>query len=442
MWRARDPVTGNEIIDEGDERRHKEARLGDSLICPFECDDCAFFRLFHWWPDWQTPDQKYIGAFIRQANLDMFWAREPSTVGQNFREFREQAIGGQEMGYIVFEPMGPFGPCYDPGMRAAIGVLMKGQKPGRHEEKIKFSAARRARTVHTNMFKASARGCECSLYLRTDQKRTVASLNPTDSEFYTLFTKGLQNRVGERVKRDLAVSIEIVIEIQKIAEIEWNRAESTSDVDQQYATAQWACYFLYAFCHSLRGWEVVQGLLDGLRAQFVDQDRANLLGVVEHIGLPLYGRFKRCGNSNAFLLCMMAGTTASGLCPGKWTTRLLKMIDIVGVRSNWLFQTRDGTKMRMTDFNNQFYDALLEIQMRSPNLIPADLDVLDAYFLARSFWRGATTRAQLAGVSGPIIDWVNRWGTGQEILVKGPMRIIYSERKLMLDHFLTFSRAL
>jgi hypothetical protein len=98
--------------------------------------------------------------------------------------------------------------------------------------------------------------------------------------------------------------------------------------------------------------------------------------------------------------------------------------------------------MRMTDFNNQFYDALLEIQMRSPNLIPADLDVLDAYFLARSFRRGATTRAQLAGVSGPIIDWVNRWGTGQEILVKGPMRIIYSERKLMLDHFLTFSRAL
>ena len=197
VWRARDPVTGNEIIDEGDERRHKEARLGDSLICPFECDDCAFFRLFHWWPNWQTPDQKYIGAFIRQANLDMFWAREPSTVGQSFREFREQAIGGQELGYVVFEPMGPFGRCYDPGMRAAIGVLMKGQKPGRHEDKIKFSAARRARTVHTNMFKASARGCECSLCLRTDQKWTVASLNPTDSEFYTLFTRGLQNRVGE-----------------------------------------------------------------------------------------------------------------------------------------------------------------------------------------------------------------------------------------------------
>ena len=61
---------------------------------------------------------------------------------------------------------------------------------------------------------------------------------------------------------------------------------------------------------------------------------------------------------------------------------------------------------------------------------------------ARSFRRGATTRAQLADVPSSVIEWINRWGTGTEVLVKGPMRIIYSERRLMMEHFLKFSRAL
>jgi hypothetical protein len=41
-----------------------------------------------------------------------------------------------------------------------------------------------------------------------------------------------------------------------------------------------------------------------------------------------------------------------------------------------------------------------------------------------------------------VIDWVNRWGTGTKVLVKGPMRVIYSEKKLMLSQFLKLSRAL
>jgi hypothetical protein len=442
VWRAKDPVTGEEIIEEGDQRRYVEARLGDSLICPFECDDCVFYRLHHRWPTWEAPNDKYIGAFIRRANLDMFWAREPSTVSQNFREFLEQAKVGQDFNYLAFEPMGPFPRTYDSGMRAAIGVLMKTQRPGRHEAKMKFSAARKGRSIHTNMFKASARGCECSLYLRTDKKRSIASLSPTDSEFYTLFTKGLESRIGQRVKRDMAISIELMIELQSMAEDDWSEAVVQADAERQFETAQWACYFLYAFCHSLRGWEVVQATLTGLRSQFVDERRAQELGTTEHLGLPLYGRFKSCGNANASLLCMIAGTTASGLKPGKWTRRLLDTFEAREVRSDWVFQRRDGGKKRMTEFNDTFYDALLDIQARRPDMLDPDLDVLDAYFLARSFRRGATTRAQVAGVSEETVEWINRWGTGQEILVKGPMRIIYSERKLMLDHFLSFSRAL
>ena len=96
----------------------------------------------------------------------------------------------------------------------------------------------------------------------------------------------------------------------------------------------------------------------------------------------------------------------------------------------------------MSDFNKIFYEYLMEIQEAHPDLIPPDIDVTDAYAISRSFRRGATTRAQVAGVPSDVVDWVNRWGTGQELVVKGPMRVVYTERRQMVDRFLSFSREL
>jgi hypothetical protein len=429
-------------VDEGDERRYLEARPGDALICPFECDECVFFRLERRWPDWTDPGTKFLGAHIRRVNLDVFWSRQSGTVRQNLREFKEQAIQGEEFGFAAFDPIGPFDRAYDSGMRAALGVLFKSQRPGRHEAKMKFSAARRARTIHTNVFKASAKGHELSLFVRTDKKRSIVSVNPTDTEFYTMFTIGLESRIGQRVKRDCAVSVELVVELQKMVEKDWEEAVLENDMEKMYDVAEWATYFLCTFCHSLRGWETMKAIISQLRTQIIDEDEALVRGTVSHLGLPLYGRFKSCGNSNSQLLCMIAGVTASGLQPVKWVSRLLECMDTIIPKSDWLFQTRTGARKAMSDFDDVFYESLLEIQKKRKDIIDEEIDVLDDYHLARSFRRGATTRAQLAEVPESIVNWVNRWGTGTEILVKGPMRVIYTERKLMISHFLKFSGAL
>jgi hypothetical protein len=123
-------------------------------------------------------------------------------VRQNLREFVSQAEIGQDCGCAAFDPRGPFPRSYDGGMRAAIGVLMKARKAGYHEDKIQYSTARRARSIHTNMFKSSALGHTQTLFVRTDKKRSVVSSNPTDSNFFTSFLKGFEARVGQRVKRD------------------------------------------------------------------------------------------------------------------------------------------------------------------------------------------------------------------------------------------------
>jgi hypothetical protein len=47
--------------------------------------------------------------------------------------------------------------------------------------------------------------------------------------------------------------------------------------------------------------------------------------------------------------------------------------------------------------------------------------------MARSERRGAPTMEQAANVFQDIIDWMNRWNIGENDVLHGPMRVVYSE---------------
>jgi hypothetical protein len=208
------------------------------------------------------------------------------------------------------------------------------------------------------------------------------------------------------------------------------------DLPRMREVAEWACFSTYAFCHSLRGYEVVKAVSTDLRGQ-IERN-----GPHPHVGLPLRGRFKICGNAQVAMLCFISATTASGLKPLEWTDRLLGILDRVGATSDWLFHTSDAAQRSMSSFEEQFLEQLLEIQALRNSPIDENLDVIEEYHLARSFRRGATTHAQNQGVSQPDINWINRWGTGKEQVITGPMLVVYPEKKQMIRTFLRFSRAL
>jgi hypothetical protein len=208
------------------------------------------------------------------------------------------------------------------------------------------------------------------------------------------------------------------------------------DLPRMQAVVEWGSYLTYAFCHGLPGYEVVKAVSTDLQGQ-IEQNSPH-----PHVGLPLRGRFKMCGNAQVAMLCFVSATTASGLKPLEWTDRLLGVLDQVGATYDWLFHTSDGAQRSMSSFEEHFYEQLLEIQALQNSPIDENLDLIEEYHLARSFWRGATTHAQNQGVSQPDINWVNHWGIGKEQVVTGPMLVVYSEKKQMVPTFLRFSRAL
>ena len=81
---------------------------------------------------------------------------------------------------------------------------------------------------------------------------------------------------------------------------------------------------------------------------------------------------------------------------------------------------------------------ILYTQQDQPDLITPDIYVINNYGLSRSERRGAKTIAQYDKVPEDVINWTNHWNIEEEDVVHGLMRVVYSERKQILDTFLAF----
>jgi hypothetical protein len=62
-----------------DENRFKEARNGDHLMCPFQCDECVLENMQQRSSGTSCKDELTMMC-IRRYILDSFWARERGTV--------------------------------------------------------------------------------------------------------------------------------------------------------------------------------------------------------------------------------------------------------------------------------------------------------------------------------------------------------------------------
>lgn len=433
---------GNPLVAPGEEKFFLEARPGDHLLCPFQCELCSFYKLKGHTPRTKDPSDALLLKYLRQANIDAFWCRRPGTVSGYVRLIAEQIDAGKVFGIEMMDRPGPFPRDYDFGIRAAIGVLWKSEKDGRHEVKQKYSRVRKVRTVHTHLYNVTAKGLQANIVLKghgADKTTWVGTTAPSESEWLRMFMQGYHARVGERRKQDMAISIDQMVAIQSLIEERWREAERLGDAEQKRKVAEIGTFFLAGYCGSLRGFEVPKIVLSELKNQM---QLAPVRNQPAHIGLPLRGRFKARGNAKAKVLVMIVPETASGLKPSLWLQRLVGVLQDLEIETGWLFQDEEGTQRPLSFFEEEFYSVLFALRDKDPTLFEPSCDIFEDYQLARSLRRGATTRATEAGVSRPDIDWMNRWNTGGKEIISSPMHVVYAERKQLIDTYLRFSRAL
>ena len=104
-----------------------------------------------------------------------------------------------------------------------------------------------------------------------------------------------------------------------------------------------------------------------------------------------------------------------------------------------------GVVMPRATVNSILHEALQKLQLRRPDIVPAEMDVFNETSIHRGTRRGAHTRAKEAGVPETYINMHNRWRGVQQrggSLPNMPMSELYMEITQSLKSKLTFPLAL
>lgn len=162
------------------------------------------------------PRDDNLWCCIQQMNLDAFWEREPGTVYGNYLNLRENLRIWQELGIWierVMPWMGPF-PLRDVlGYAGAVSMLVKSMWAGRYADYTQFETIQNLRLAMSNLESASTAGATSAMVVGKDFHTAVIMQSPTRTEWFKKFALSCLKRMGQVVRSDLAVTIEVMLEL-------------------------------------------------------------------------------------------------------------------------------------------------------------------------------------------------------------------------------------
>jgi hypothetical protein len=133
--------------------------------------------------------------------------------------------------------------------------------------------------------------------------------------------------------------------------------------------------------------------------------------------------------------------------PVKWIQRMTDWYVETGVTRGPVFRTSNGMRAKQSQFSYSIFTRLIQAVEERESLLPDKrVNIFMDYSTRRSFRRGATSRAEILGLSETITNLNNRWRSVEKAqgrrLNHSSMRSYYSGIRLMLEPLLKFSKAM
>ena len=368
----------DDIVDD-DPLRHHEARDGDHLMCPFQCDWCQFVNVHHCVPDTTAEQDKLCMMVIRRANLDALWARERATTEANRREASLFVAEGERLGFVnPYPPRGPW-PIEDVwGMKTALVILQRSMAPGRNAAFVQYETIRKTRSHMSNFFHTVPGGMG-EMFIAAESSVSGMTRSPTNSLWFKRFMQGCHRRMGDVWIPDRPVTIREALAIQEDLEKDWLLFER--DREGRLRTAVTGVMITAGLGGGMRGEELNRLDIGVIRKHWRDavthQD-------VSHVPLGMIGRFKRTVGEKLYIQ-PLAVRSKSGLEYRLWMERMLEEYGKIGVGSGPVFrrprkcQNAKVERARVGDINSLLHPALARVQARLPNLIEESAKVEEVY---------------------------------------------------------------
>jgi len=407
------------------------------LMVPFQCETCHIRNVFGRNPWNVNNTDPLFCAFVRRANLDAFWSREPPTVQKNLRECLRMQKAADRFGFESAVPvMGPF-PLEDTlGMQAAVCILDRSLDPGIYGEHVQWETFLKAMSAVTNCSQAGVDGLGDSVGAY-ERKKMWISKSVSHQFWFSRFMEVVHKRVGEIRKQDEPTTIEVMKAVQRLLEERWNDCPD-GNMKIQKKLAEMGAWFVIGFCTGLRGEDMALIELAGTKKSMETLESDGYFKVV------LNGRTKgnQLSGSKVSFPCV-AITQGNNLNPGVWVERLVKVRSEEHDKTGRLFHRR-LVPARISEFENDFFELLEAVQLAG-ECIKTSVDVRSAYGILRSLRRGVTGHARNMKVDREVIEAVNRWR--KETMSNGVgLRLdlidVYTALDSLLPTLLEYSRAL
>ena len=318
--------SGFEWKPDKDRMRFLQAREGDHLLVPFECDLCIFRNLTKRNPSALSHKDDLLMCCIRRASLDALWGRASQTVESTKRGLTQTLAMCERAGVVPDLPrLGPLPVKDNFGYGVAIAMLLKSLESGVHSKDYQqFETIRKMRATYSSLYMAGVGGIESWRTHGGDKAKVFMNHCATNSRWFERFSLGCSLRMGAIVRQDRAISLPVMGALMNLLEEEWNACLTLKD---KCLIASIGAYAVIAFAGSFRGNEVFLVDLNGLRKYMHTPLRANEL---EYVVIPLLGHFK--GETGLqYHLTPLAAKTRSGLNIKCWVQRLVAVREESGI---------------------------------------------------------------------------------------------------------------
>ena len=398
-----------------DEFRYTQGIDGAHLTVTFQCDICIFRSLFNRDPIESTDDKDSLSV-IRRMNLDAIWSREPSTIQNNLRNLSKMIRFCEGHGMEPQLPkLGPWGLKDTLGYCLAFSMLEHSKSSGKHSKShTQFATIRQQRAAYSNLFQASCNMNQSfNSITQSNQGRFHLAQCPSNSVWFTRWSRGCETRMGYIIKQDKALSIDILKALINnwINDIE----ESESGSWQRLKSCMILTYTTISFVASLRGAEGLKLDLNRLKFYFSETQQNRVGGTTSrippHIIMPLRGRFKGEQGERCHLLPLAIESKSGIKIKASLELLIQAREDMPQLNSAWAFVNQNNQKLPFGIMNDWFHQGLENIKDNDfqDNLGLRSIDIREEYSINRSCRRGSATHAQNQNISEAIIRMQNRW---------------------------------
>ena len=388
-----------------------EARAGDHFITPFQCELCHFRNICKRNPDMTSAQDKWLIQCIIRANLDAFWARQPSTVQGNLRQVNKLMTILHQL--RIDSPSdvfvrGPFPVTDSFGMIPAVASLQRSLDSGRNSKTVQWDTMCGIRTAYSNFVHTTPLGLSGAV-LSDGRKSTRITESSSNSLWFKRFMDGCHERMGDVKLQDPALSIDVLLALQELLKIKLESAKEARDEKEQFQICVLGAVLTLGFSSGLRGEELGHVRLNDTLIHTVQGLKHPKR---RHVLLALEGRFKGVNVRQKHKIPLVP-VTASGISNVTWLVELLLQYEAAGTTVGPLFRHHPTSERAITirQLDVWLHSAMTDLQDQRPDLLGENTEDITKFSVRRSIRRGSTTQARNKKIPKNVVDLNNRWRT-------------------------------